>query len=69
MPNYLTISDGAKILKLSERTVYDLCRQGRLAGAAKVGGQWRIDEENLVAGMAAGGERSADRQGGETNNE
>lgn len=63
MPNYLTISEAARLLKLSERTVYDLCRQGRLAGAAKVGGQWRLDEDKLIAWMAGGGERTADEQG------
>ena len=63
MPNYLTISEAARLLKLSERTVYDLCRQGRLAGAAKVGGQWRLDEDKLIAWMAGGGELTADEQG------
>lgn len=43
------------MLKLSERTVYDLCRQGKLPGAAKIGSQWRIEKSKLIAWLDAGG--------------
>lgn len=37
------------------RTAYDLCRRGDLAGAAKIGNQWRVDETKLRAWLAEGG--------------
>ena len=33
----------AKYLQISERSAYTLAREGRLAGAVKVGKQWRVD--------------------------
>jgi excisionase family DNA binding protein len=59
---FLTIPDVAKLLKLGERTIYQLARDGRLGGAAKVGGQWRVEKSSLLAWLKAGGdaqERSA----------
>ena len=56
MTEYLTISETAELLRLGERTVYSMLRAGRLPGAAKVGGKWRIDRQALVAWMNAGGE-------------
>lgn len=41
---YLTIREVCDLLKIGERTVYHLCRTGKLGGAAKVGNQWRVDE-------------------------
>jgi excisionase family DNA binding protein len=52
---YLTIADVCDLLKLSERTVYDLCRRGQLAGAAKIGNQWRVEKSKLVAWLESGG--------------
>jgi len=53
---FLTIPDVAKLLKLGERTTYQLARDGRLGGAAKVGGQWRVEKSALLAWLKAGGE-------------
>ena len=56
MSNYMTVAQVCELLQLAERTVYDLCRQGKLPGAAKVGGSWRVDEEKLREWLAEGGE-------------
>lgn len=53
---YLTIPEVAKLLKLGERTVYQLARDGRLGGAAKVGGQWRCEKGALLDWLKRGGE-------------
>jgi len=56
VPEFITIQDVCDLLKLSDRTVYALCRSQRLAGATKVGGRWRVDKEKLLAWLEAGGE-------------
>ena len=43
VPEFMTVLEVAELLKVSDRTVYDLCRQGLLPGAAKIGKQWRDD--------------------------
>jgi excisionase family DNA binding protein len=48
-PIFLTIEEVAELLRLSERSVYNLARGGRLAGAVKVGNQWRVDRGALMA--------------------
>ena len=68
VPDFITIKDVCELLKLSERTVYNLCREGKLGGAAKVGNQWRIDREELLAWLKTGGAarfRTKDNEGGE----
>jgi len=37
----LTIQEVAAMLRISERTIYAMAKQGRLPGAVKVGGSWR----------------------------
>ncbi len=49
MTRFLTIKQVCEQLQLAERTVYDLCRKGKLPGAAKVGGSWRVEEAALLA--------------------
>ena len=61
-PEFLTILEVAELLRLAERTAYDLVRKGRIPGAAKVGGQWRIRRADLDAWLAAGGEASASKE-------
>ena len=56
MTELLTIDETAALLKLSDRTVYEMLRTGRLPGAAKVSGKWRIDRDKLLAWIAKGGE-------------
>jgi excisionase family DNA binding protein len=38
----LTPGEAAAVLKLPVKTITQLCRQGRVPGAAKVGRQWRV---------------------------
>lgn len=59
MPNFLTIVDVAKLLKIAERTVYQLAREGRIGGVAKVGNQWRFEEGALLDWLKQGGETQA----------
>ena len=61
MSNYMTVAQVCELLQLAERTVYDLCRQGKLRGAAKVGGSWRVDEEKLREWLARGGQAADER--------
>ena len=55
MAEYLTIKEVCELLQIGERTVYQLCRTGKLGGAAKVGNQWRVNREELLAWLKAGG--------------
>ena len=48
-PTLLTIKQTAALLKVSERTVYAMAQSGRLAGAVKVGGSWRVVRSKLLA--------------------
>lgn len=52
----MTIPEVAALLRLAERTVYEMCRGGKIPGVAKVGGQWRIQRKLLLAWLADGGE-------------
>ena len=60
MAEYLTIQETAALLKLGERVVYDMLRAGRIPGAAKAAGKWRVDKAKVVEWMAAGGELQDD---------
>ncbi|MFC1611411.1 helix-turn-helix domain-containing protein [Myxococcota bacterium] len=53
---FLTIGEVAKLLKLGERTVYQLAREGRIGGVAKVGNQWRFAKSALLEWLKQGGE-------------
>ena len=61
MPDFITVKEASELLRVTDRTLYDLCRQGKVPGAAKIGGQWRLDREKLLAYLAKGGEAAADR--------
>ena len=61
MPVFVTVKEASELLRVTDRTLYDLCRQGKVPGAAKVGGQWRIDREKLLDWLAKGGEAAVDR--------
>lgn len=60
--DYLTTEEVCALLKLSDRTIYDLCRKGKLPGAAKVGGVWRVERSVLVAWLKAGGDAEFGRK-------
>ena len=61
MDQYLTIQEVCTLLRLSERTIYRMCREGSLPGAAKVGGSWRVSRAELESWLVAGGEASVPR--------
>ncbi len=52
-PIFLTISECAELLRLSERSVYGMARNGELPGAVKVGGKWRVERSTLMASLRA----------------
>ena len=58
---FLTLKEVAAMLRLSQRTVYKLLAQGRLPGA-KVGGQWRFDQDQVQAWLGRGGDRQQDHE-------
>jgi len=65
MPEYLTIPEVCTLLRLAEKTVYTMCREGRLPGAVKVGNQWRVEHEKLRAWLDAGGAKESPKRGAE----
>ena len=60
MPEYMTIAEVCQLLRLSERTVYSLCRSGKLAGSFKVGRQWRVERTALEGWVRRCGEAPTD---------
>ncbi len=62
VPELLNITQCSALLGLSERWVYEMLRQGKLPGAAKIGGKWRVDRDKLMAWVAKGGELVDDRR-------
>ena len=64
MPEYLTIPEVCELLRLGERTVYTMCRDKKLPGAVKVGNQWRVDREKLLAWLDRGGAERRQASGG-----
>jgi excisionase family DNA binding protein len=44
---FLTVPEVARLLRVGQRTVYSLARAGSLAGAVKVGNQWRVNRTAL----------------------
>lgn len=54
-PEFLTLAEAAALLRIGERTAYNLARDHRIP-AAKVGGQWRVRRTDLDAWLARGGE-------------
>jgi excisionase family DNA binding protein len=53
---FLTIPEVAALLRIGERTTYDLARQGKLGGAVKVGSQWRVDRQAFRRWIERSGE-------------
>lgn len=45
---YLTVKEVSNFLRISERTIYRLCRDGEIAGARRFGGVWRIHAPTLL---------------------
>lgn len=63
--DFLTIPEVAVLLRIAERTAYKLAREGKLVGAAKVGNQWRVHREELLAWLKAGGQAAPAEHEGE----
>ena len=65
-PIFLTIEEAADLLRISPRSAYTLAREGRLAGAVKVGNQWRVDRGALMAWVKEEGQpaKAAGTSGG-----
>jgi len=40
---FLTIPEVADLMRIGQRTAYELARSGQLGGAIKVGNQWRVE--------------------------
>jgi excisionase family DNA binding protein len=51
-PDLLTVSEAARLLRLSRTTVRRLAREGKLP-AFQVGSQWRIDRHALPPAASA----------------
>lgn len=51
----LTIAEVCAILRIGDRTAYELCRTGMLGGAVKVGGQWRVEKVAFLKWVKEGG--------------
>ena len=59
---FLTIDEAADPLRISPRSAYTLAREGRLAGAVKVGNQWRVDRGALMAWVKEEGQTARHSQ-------
>lgn len=57
-PEFLTIPEAAELLRIGERTTYQLVRDGELP-AIKVGGQWRVHRKTLIKWAKKGGRMPA----------
>ena len=42
-----SVKDMAVILEVTQRTIFTYIKEGKLKGAVKIGGKWKISEENL----------------------
>lgn len=65
---FLTLKEVCTLLRIGERTAYELCRTGRMGGAVKVGGVWRIEQKAFRQWVEQGGGPvpvSADGQDGD----
>jgi excisionase family DNA binding protein len=54
-PELLKIAEVAQLLRISASNVYRLAERGELPGACKVGAQWRVSREQLLAGVGLAG--------------
>lgn len=66
-PVGMTVSECAKALRVSERTVADMLAAGKMDSCAKlVGKEWRISYEGLKLWLAQGGGRNRNKAEAET---
>jgi excisionase family DNA binding protein len=50
----LTITEAARLLQISPRTVHRMIQNKKLPGAFKIGGQWRLNESKLAQWLEDG---------------
>ncbi len=62
MPEVLTVAELALLLRMNEKSTYDLVAKGKIPGATKVGRIWRVHRPTVVAWLA--GQISAPRPKG-----
>lgn len=63
---FLTIPEVARLLRVGQRTAYSLARSGELAGAVKVGSQWRVSRAAIGRWVDGRAEQSAHHGGSRT---
>lgn len=56
--SFLTLEEVCDLLRIGKRTAYELARTGKLGGAVKVGGQWRVERSRFDAWVMNGGGRA-----------
>lgn len=56
---FLKVVDVAELMDVPASTVYDLARQGRIAGLVRFGRHVRFDKAKLERWLEQGGEREA----------
>jgi excisionase family DNA binding protein len=61
-PEVLTVPELAVLLRMNEKSTYDLVARGKIPGATKVGRLWRVHRPTVVAWLA--GQISAPRPKG-----
>ena len=58
--SFLTISETARLLRVSEKSVYRLAQRGELPGAVKLGTIWRVSRKELMAWVEAQGPKATE---------
>lgn len=58
--DFLTLDEVAHILRIGKRTAYELARTGRLGGATKIGGSWRVLKDEFDRWVRKGGDVGAE---------
>jgi len=55
LPPMLTIDELAEVLRIGLNVAYREVRAGRVPGAQKIGGSWRVHRDSVKEWMASGG--------------
>ena len=63
---FVTLKEVCSMLRIGERTAYELCRTGKMGGAVKVGGLWRIEREAFEEWVRKGGGAALESSGGQS---
>jgi excisionase family DNA binding protein len=57
---FLSLDEAKQLLKLSNRTIRQMCYEGRLPGAAKLRGKWLVHRGTLVSTFTKAGQGEVD---------